>query len=841
MAWPLSSLMVFYLALILLQSSPTYSKNSGKFSVGQSLLAKNNGTSLLSPAGDFAFGFHQAPNNTDLYLLSVWYATIPDTIVWCANGGKPVPQGSTLNLTANEGLVLSDPRGTVLWNTTTGGGAVSYGFMNDTGNFALINNANTDTLWQTFDYPTDTLLPTQTLGTGNNVISRISENNLTEGRFQLHFEDDGDLVLNTRDVATGYNYHSYLTFGSTGTNGVELVYSESGVMFIQNQNGSRLGLIQSGGSMSAKYQRVTLGFDGVLIWYYYPNKGAGWTQFESRPDNICLQFPADDEKDSGACGYNSICSLGNDKRPVCECNPNYSRIDPTNSYGSCEPDFSSDFCRKFEDGGGVKGGYTLIQLQNTDWPLADYAQMSPIIGDECKASCMNDCLCGAAIFDDSTSTCWKKKLPLSFGKQDSTVSRTAWLKVSHDNGTNNPFIPPRKVEYKWNAVTKGLLGGFVCVNFILLCVVGLGLFFVYKKNTIRGYDDHKRHSTSEYNTAHSFTYKELESATNGFRDEIGSGAFGVVYKGNITTGGNQYFVAVKRLDRTFKGADKEFTAEVNAIGLTHHKNLVPFIGYCKEEDERLLVYEYMSNGTVADYLFGHIRPSWLGRVQIGQGIARGLLYLHEECTTQIIHCDIKPQNVLVDDYHNARISDFGLAKLLVLNQNHTTTAVRGTKGYVAPEWFKNKPVSVKVDVYSFGVLLLEIICCRKCVLMDVSTDECAILTDWAFDCYQSGTIDCLVKDDMEALNDRPQLERLVKVALWCIQENPDLRPTMKRVTQMLEGVADVPGPPCTTSFSLEFVLLVQLEVFTVEMLPGKTVPFDAAMLFDCCSDNPHGV
>ncbi|XP_074281280.1 G-type lectin S-receptor-like serine/threonine-protein kinase LECRK3 [Silene latifolia] len=652
------------------------------------------------------------------------------------------------------------------------------------------------------------------LGTENNVISRITENNLTEGRFQLHF-DNGDLVLNTRNVNNGYDYSSYYIFGISGTNGQELVYSESGDMFILQQNGSRMDLIQSGGLKLAKdyyYQRVTLGFDGVLIWYYIPrnsngDKGVGWSKIQSIPHNMCLRFPPDStNSDSGACGYNSICSLGNDKRHICQCPPNYSLMDSSNSYGSCEPDFDSDFCGKSEDDGGVNdgGGYTLIPLQNTDWPFAYYAQMSSVTEEQCKASCMDDCFCGAAIFDYSRDTCWKKKLPLSNGKKYSTLLKTAWLKVSHDNGTNNPsnpFISPRKLKSKWNALTKGILGGSVCVNFILLSVVGLGLCFVHKKSTIRVYNERKRQSISEYNTAHSFTYKELEYATNGFRDEIGRGSFGVVYKGNITTGGNQYSVAVKRLDRTFKGANKEFTAEVNAIGLTHHKNLVPFIGYCKEEDERLLVYEYMCNGTVADYLFGNKRPSWLGRVQIGQGIARGLLYLHEECTTQIIHCDIKPQNVLVDDHHNARIADFGLAKLLV-HLNHTTTAVRGTKGYVAPEWFKNKPVSVKVDVYSFGVLLLEIICCRRCVRIDVSKDEYEILTDWAFDCYHYGMLDCLVKDDMEALNDRPQLERLVKVALWCIQENPELRPTMKRVTQMLEGVADVPGPPCTTSFSV---------------------------------------
>jgi hypothetical protein len=203
----------------------------------------------------------------------------------------------------------------------------------------------------------------------------------------------------------------------------------------------------------------------------------------------------------------------------------------------------------------------------------------------------------------------------------------------------------------------------------------------------------------------------------------------------------------------------------------------------------------------ADFLFGSLRPSWKQRTQIAFGIARGLLYLHEECSTQIIHCDIKPQNILIDDYYNARISDFGLAKLLAINQSQTKTAIRGTKGYVAPEWFRNTPVTVKVnDVNSFGVLLLEIICCRRSVDLEISGTG-AILTDWAYDCYRHGTLDALIEDDMEAMNDVSTLERAMKVAIWCIQEVPSLRPTMRKVTQMLEGVVEVPAPPNPFPFS----------------------------------------
>ncbi|KAL9248405.1 hypothetical protein vseg_021730 [Gypsophila vaccaria] len=812
MARPLSSfLLLFYFIITLLQSPSTSSQNSGQFSIGQTLLANSKHTSILSPLGDFAFGFLPLPNSTTLFLLSIWYAKIPDTIVWYANEGNPVTQGSKLTITAFEGLVLSDPHGTPLWNTTddlSGGGAVSYGYMNDTGNFALVSSSN-GAVWQTFDHPTDTLLPTQVLEAGEEVDSRISDTNFTKGRFQLRLLDDGNLVLNTRDVATGFAYGAYYETGTNAatpeSSGQKLVYSESGDMYILRNNGSKVDLIQSGKVRSSKdyYQRATLNFDGVLTWYYYPRNstggtGVGWSETQYLPDNICMRIASyGGDLDSGACGYNSICSIGNDQKPKCECPPHYS-VDPTDIAGSCVPDFKPDECGQFEEA-GAKSEFQFISLQNTDWPFADYAKLDPISEEECKNSCLNDCFCAVVIFDGSS--CWKKKLPLSNGRQSNTLGKTAWLKVGNVNAsyaTNNP----RKVKYKWNAVVIGLLGGSVCVNLILLTTIfALGILCMHSRKQLK-VSEHQKIFDFEYDAARSFTYKMLKSATNGFGEEIGRGSFGAVYKGTITVGGNVTHVAVKNLDRTVMSADKEFTAEVNAIGLTHHKNLVRFIGYCKEADHRLLVYEYMSNGTVSDYLFGELRPSWQSRINIAQGIARGLLYLHEECTTQIIHCDIKPQNVLVDEHYNARISDFGLAKLLHLNQSQTNTAIRGTKGYVAPDWFRNKPISIKVDVYSFGVMLLEIVCCRRSVCMELIEDDRAILTDWAFDCFQSGMLYALVDNDMEALNDVARLERFVKIALWCVQEDPDRRPPMKSVTMMLEGLAEVPSPPCATSFSV---------------------------------------
>ncbi|XP_021728896.1 G-type lectin S-receptor-like serine/threonine-protein kinase LECRK3 [Chenopodium quinoa] len=810
MAWPLSYTLTL-LTLILLQSkpSPVAAQNSSNISVGQSLTANINGSKWLSPSGDFAFGFHQLPITGNLFLLAIWYANYPDTIVWHANDGNPVPQGSSVKITANEGLVLTDPQGTILWNISDeiygDSGWVSYGFMNDTGNFALKGSSNSIPIWQSFDHPTDTLLPGQSLELGKMIKSRLSDTNYTMGRFQYHLTLDRTMAQFIRDLSTGYIYGAYHT-SDPGNEGQaqRYVYNESGHMYILRKDGSMYNMLPDGYSPSQdQYQRLIMSSDGILIWYSAPkarNRG-GWSRFQVVPSNLCME-KAERNLGIGLCGSNSMCTIGGNHALMCTCPQGYSLTDPNVQYGGCKPDFKLQICDDNAER-SMKGEYSLVQLQNTDFVYNDYEMVNSKSEEDCKSSCLEDCFCAAASFSGDDSGCLKKKAPLFNGRKHSSINQSFWIKVGNVNMSNDPFVTNLLVTRKRKMTTpiKVLFGGSVSVNLLLL--IAFGIFLIYDKKQPKESNESQRKTLSEYNHVHYFSYQELNEATNGFKEELGRGAFGVVYKGMVNGGGPSIYVAVKKLDRISSDTDEEFKTEVNVIGQTHHKNLVQLVGFCKEGDQRLLVYEYMSNGSLADYLFGDMRPSWIDRVQIAQGTATGLLYLHEECSTQIIHCDIKPQNILLDEYHNARISDFGLAKLLVLNQTHTNTAIRGTKGYVAPEWFRNKPVTVKVDVYSFGVLLLEIICCRKSVCMELVEEEAAILTDWAFDCYLSNKLDLLVNDDMEALKDMIRLKRFVLVALWCIQEDPSLRPTMRTVTQMLDGLAEVPNnPPCPSSFSV---------------------------------------
>ncbi|XP_047953011.1 G-type lectin S-receptor-like serine/threonine-protein kinase LECRK2, partial [Salvia hispanica] len=252
-----------------------------------------------------------------------------------------------------------------------------------------------------------------------------------------------------------------------------------------------------------------------------------------------------------------------------------------------------------------------------------------------------------------------------------------------------------------------------------------------------------------------------------------------------------------QLEKEFTKGEMEFQTELKTIGKMYHRNLVRLLGYCFDGDNKLLVFEYMSNGSLADILFNQEnRLSWEERIEIARDISRGILYLHHECETQIIHCDIKPQNILMDNKWCAKISDFGLAKLLKQDQTNTYTEIRGTKGYVAPEWYQKQAITVKADVYSFGVMLLEIICCRKCVDWSMSEEE-AILEEWVYDCYVTGKIGNLVGDEMV---EERKMERMVKIGIWCVQYDPSLRPTMKKVLLMLEGTVEIPIPPCPSSF-----------------------------------------
>ncbi|KAM1224303.1 hypothetical protein ACFX2G_044182 [Malus domestica] len=398
--------------------------------------------------------------------------------------------------------------------------------------------------------------------------------------------------------------------------------------------------------------------------YSYPKNFTGIANWSSplwyQPVDICQALMED--MGVGVCGYNSVCKMNQDHRPTCECPRGFSFLDPNDLYRGCKPDFIQG-CEGDEVQSPRKDLYDVELQTNIDWPTSDYVRLKPFTAKKCKESCFQDCLCAVAVF--RSETCWKKKLPLSNGIVQFNLNSQTFIKVRKDNVTLQfpPMpIPDDKEKSKTTVVRVGsaLLGTSIFVNVAALC---LGFFFIFRKKPVRSSTDIVLDSNLR-----SFSYEELQEATNGFKEELGKGAFGVVFKGAMQIGSGVK-VAVKKLRYVMQDVEKEFKIELNVTGKTHHKNLVRLFGYCDKGQQKLLVYEFLSNGTLASFLFSDIKPSWKQRIEIAYGIAKGLLYLHEECSTQIIHCDIKPQNILLDDYYTPRISDFGLAKLLMMNQS----------------------------------------------------------------------------------------------------------------------------------------------------------------------------
>ncbi|KAI7727806.1 hypothetical protein M8C21_005944, partial [Ambrosia artemisiifolia] len=302
----------------------------------------------------------------------------------------------------------------------------------------------------------------------------------------------------------------------------------------------------------------------------------------------------------------------------------------------------------------------------------------------------------------------------------------------------------------------------------------------------------------EFNVGHlqRFTFRELQVATGNFSSKniLGQGGFGVVYKGCLV---NRTLVAVKRLKDPNLSGEVQFQTELEMISLALHRNLLRLYGFCLSSDERLLVYPYMPNGSVADRLRDGGRETpildWSRRMHIALGAARGLLYLHEQCNPKIIHRDVKAANILLDENFEAIVGDFGLAKLLDPLDSHVTTAVRGTVGHIAPEYLSTGQSSEKTDVFGFGILLLELITGQKALDAGNGQVQKGMILDLVKTLYDEKRLHVLIDRDLKGCYDEQELEKAVELALLCTRAHPTSRPKMSEVMKVLEGIA---GQPC---------------------------------------------
>ncbi|XP_031500185.1 protein NSP-INTERACTING KINASE 3 isoform X2 [Nymphaea colorata] len=335
-------------------------------------------------------------------------------------------------------------------------------------------------------------------------------------------------------------------------------------------------------------------------------------------------------------------------------------------------------------------------------------------------------------------------------------------------------------------------GASVGSIFLIVIVAGLLLWWRHRHNQQIFFDVNEQYDP-EFCLGHlkRFSFRELRIATGDFSSKniLGRGGFGIVYKGCLQDG---TLVAVKRLkDANAVGGEVQFQTEVEMISLAIHRNLLRLCGFCSTANERVLVYPYMPNGSVAsrlkDNIHGKPALDWPTRKRIALGTARGLVYLHEQCDPKIIHRDVKAANILLDEDFEAVVGDFGLAKLLDHQDSHVTTAVRGTVGHIAPEYLSTGQSSEKTDVFGFGILLLELITGQKALDFGRVASQKGVMLDWVKKLHQENKLNQMVDKDLKNNFDRVELEEIVQVALLCTQYHPANRPKMSEVLRMLEG------------------------------------------------------
>ncbi|KAF3440538.1 hypothetical protein FNV43_RR18822 [Rhamnella rubrinervis] len=783
-----------------------------------------------SPSGLFEFGFYdQVAGNGEVgFSIGVWLVGVDQiTVVWTANRDHPpiASNATTLTLEHDGTLLLVDEHGnkTKLIANDTLLPATSASMLDD-GNFVLYHNSQR--IWESFDYPTDTIVGDQVLRCGGQLLSSISETDHSSGRFHLCMQPDGNLVLYPLNQYTPIDaYWSSDTYNNIFVNFYLYLNKTSGNLVIINGTDhetvkivNRQASYSSNDSETVQHgtvYRATLNGNGMFGLYSHAiNMSNGSASWKLKEPNLVWSALNDPCKVKGFCGLNSFCTLFDDL-PNCLCLPGSDFVDSNKKTLGCLRNYSHVGCIHGKENITV---YDLNQMENMKWEDDPYSSESMSVED-CKNSCLEDCSCGAAFFQGGV--CNKQKLPLRYIRRQSSSSNEnsidAFFKVGKNTAneavnetepiTSMNTMPPRvQVITSKNDLMHIIVLALGLV--ILSCVsIAISCLYISKIRVLR----YKRlrdikgqfgilltDQDHEDLTLRVFSYNELKRATSGFKEELGRGSFGAVYRGSLNRG--RKLVAVKRLEKLIDEGEREFRAEMRAIGRTNHKNLVRLIGYCVEDSKRLLVYEYMSNGSLADLFFKQAqRPYWEERVRIAIDVAKGIHYLHEECKSPIIHCDVKPQNILMDDFWTAKISDFGLAKLLMPDQTRTFTGVRGTRGYLAPEWHKNAPITVKADVYSYGIMLLEIICCRRNLEINVPNVEELVLSIWVYKCFCDRELHKLVVGEDQV--ERRTLENMAKVGLWCIQDEQVLRPSMKSVVLMLEGITDIASPPCPTSSS----------------------------------------
>ncbi|KAL6333446.1 hypothetical protein AAG906_028631 [Vitis piasezkii] len=737
-----------------------------------------DGDLLVSKESRFALGFF-SPRNSTLRYIGVWYNTIREqTVVWVLNRDHPINDTSGVLSINTSGNLLLHRGNTHVWSTDVSISSVNptVAQLLDTGNLVLIQKDDKRVVWQGFDYPTDNLIPHMKLGlnrrTGYNrfLTSWKSPTDPATGKYSLGFNVSGSPQI--------FLYQGSEPLWRSGHwNGLRY----SGLPLLNNQDEISYMFIMVNASF---LERVTVGVDGYIQRKIWQETEGKWFSFYTGPTDQCDRY--------GRCGLNGNCD---NSRAEFECTC-LAGFEPKSPRDWSLKDGSAGCLRK--EGAKVCGnGEGFVKVEGVKPPDTSVARVNMNMSLEaCREECLKECSCSgyaAANVSGSGSGClsWHGDLVdtrvFPEGGQDLYV-RVDAITLAENQKQSKGFL-----------AKKGMMAVLVVGATVIMVLLVSTFWFLRKKMKGRGRQNKmlynsrpgttwlqdspgaKEHDESTTNSElQFFDLNTIVAATNNFssENELGRGGFGSLilhddYQGQLSNGQE---IAVKKLSKDSGQGKEEFKNEATLIAKLQHVNLVRLVGCCITEEENMLVYEYLSNKSLDSFIFDETKKSlldWRKRFEIIVGIARGILYLHEDSRLRIIHRDLKASNVLLDAEMFPKISDFGLARIFRGNQMEgNTNRVVGTYGYMSPEYAMEGLFSTKSDVYSFGVLLLEIITGRK----------------------NKGKALDIIDLSLEKSYPTDEVLRCIQIGLLCVQESVTDRPTMLTIIFMLGNNSALPFP-----------------------------------------------
>ncbi|CAN1775117.1 G-type lectin S-receptor-like serine/threonine-protein kinase SD1-1 [Linum perenne] len=748
------------------------------------ILSDANNQTLDSADGTFHLGFFSPGSSKNRY-LGIWYQKDP-AVVWVANRNSSLADTSgALILTPKGLLLLLNGDNTTIWSssiTRKPAANLSLQLLNS-GNLVVKDGNSTfsgNFLWQSFDYPCDTLLPGMKIGknfvTGKDTFltSWKSDEDPQEGHFSMLIDTRGfpQMVVRNQRV-------NYYRLGSW--NGIQF----TGTPMLQPNEYIKYEFVSNAVEVYYMYEviipsvqtRLLVNQSGFVQRYVCSAARCIWSMRYSAPLDGCDNY--------AYCGVHMTCNFV-DNSPTCVCLDGFKPRSLENQRDGCVRKVPLD-CRN-----GLFQNYTGLKLPDTS--LSGFRASTSL--EDCHKICFRNCSCMA--YADSDISKPDAGCLLWFGE-------LADLR-KYDNGGQTLFIrmsAPTLKKPKSNSRRKYIVT-IIAASIAIAGLLGVGLtVFLYWRRRIQGKresifrrDNHSKQGGDDEMDLQMYDRATIVKATNNFSldNKLGQGGFGPVYKGTLTDGKE---IAVKTLSKSSGQGTTEFKNEVILIARLQHRNLVKLLGCCIEGDEKMLIYEYMPNKSLDFFIFDETKNQlldWTTRIAIVNGIAKGLLYLHEDSRLRIIHRDLKASNVLLDKDMNPKISDFGMARIFGGDQiEANTNKVVGTFGYMSPEYAIDGLFSMKSDVYSFGVLMLEIISGKKNRGFS-HKDHGLNLLGHAWKLWMEGRPIELADNVVDESSIINEVVRCIHVGLLCVQQKPDDRPSMSSVVVMLSSDIFLPQP-----------------------------------------------